>query len=128
MVYNYDAKYNDSGYYPTDDYIIVDPPKNPDLKTPKASIFSSFWTSQKQQNNDDNKVETKQNDTNNNDSNIKENQLPNKPNSPTLTRSGVPSAVIFDTTRKTMTLDHHAHNKDDSDDDTVLNPILSPRH
>jgi hypothetical protein len=43
MVYYYDSKCHSSGYYPTEEFIILDPPPNP---TPKenGSIFSWFST------------------------------------------------------------------------------------
>lgn len=43
MVYNYDVKCHSSGYYPTEEFIIIDPPPNPYPKE-NASIFSWFST------------------------------------------------------------------------------------
>jgi hypothetical protein len=47
MIYTYDSKYHDSGYYPTDDFKILGPPPNPGLKKEKQSYLSMFWSSGK---------------------------------------------------------------------------------
>jgi hypothetical protein len=44
MVFNYDIKYNDSGYYPTDSCIIYHS-ANPDTVKEENTVFSLFWSS-----------------------------------------------------------------------------------